>query len=194
MARIRTLDLFAGAGGLSLGFQQADLGFEPVYAVENDLAAATTFKNNFGCDVGGDIFDVTAFPDAEVIIGGPPCQGFSPLGRDRDHVSRAHLNGLWREYLRAVRQVRPLAFVIENVPEFQRSQQFAELLDLMSTDPVLRRYGKQYGVLNAADYGVPQRRRRGVLMAVRDRSDDEITWPPRPSPGRVHRKYATRAR
>ncbi|NUS44854.1 MAG: DNA cytosine methyltransferase, partial [Mycobacteriaceae bacterium] len=153
---IRTLDLFAGAGGLSLGFELAGLGYRPVSAVEIDPAAARTFKRHFGCPVfDGPIEELERFEDADVILGGPPCQGFSPLGRDRDDVSRARLNELWRHYLRAVRQVRPRAFVIENVPEFQKSAQFAGLLQLMQSDRILRGYRFAYGVLNAADYGVP---------------------------------------
>ncbi len=179
---IRTLDLFAGAGGLSLGFERSAVGFTPVYGVEIDPAAARTYKRNFGCPVyDGPIEDLDAFEDADVILGGPPCQGFSPLGRDRDDVSRAHLNELWQHYLRAVRQVRPQAFVIENVPEFQRSAQFARLLQLMSDDKALRGYRYAYGVLNAADYGVPQTRRRGILIAVKGRKP--VAWPPRPTHG-----------
>jgi DNA (cytosine-5)-methyltransferase 1 len=190
---IRTIDLFAGAGGLTLGFELADREFMPVFAVEVDDAAARTFKQNFGCEVwDGSIEDVEVFPDADLIIGGPPCQGFSPLGRDRDDISRAKLNSLWEHYLRAVRQVKPKAFVIENVPEFQRSDQFAALLRLMETDPVLRAYGFAYGLVNAADYGVPQRRLRGIFIAVRDRSD--VAWPPSPSHGPdspANRPYVT---
>jgi len=116
------IDLFAGAGGLTLGFTQA--GFSPVFAVEIEPAAAKTYEANFGCHVyKGPIEEVDSFPRADVVIGGPPCQGFSPLGRDRDADSRATMNELWREYLRAVRQVRPLVFVVENVPEFLKSAQ-----------------------------------------------------------------------
>src|SRR6476646_5612934 len=141
MRVIRTLDLFAGAGGLSLGFKVANLGYDPVFAVEIDPAAARTYKHNFGCPVyDGPIEDLDRFELADVILGGPPCQGFSPLGRDRDHVSRAQLNDLWRHYLRAVRQLEPRAFVIENVPEFQKSAQFARLLELLETDPELSHY------------------------------------------------------
>jgi DNA (cytosine-5)-methyltransferase 1 len=90
-----------------------------------------------------------------------------------------------------VRQVRPKAFVIENVPEFQRSAQFGRLLQLMDDDPALQPYAYAFGVLNAADYGVPQSRRRGILIAVRGVSD--VPWPPPPthgpqsSDGRPHR-------
>ncbi len=174
---LRTLDLFAGAGGLTLGFDIADCGYLPVFAVEIDPAAARTYKRNFGCQVfDGPIEALDRFPDAEIIIGGPPCQGFSPLGRDRDDASRARLNELWQHYLRAVRQVMPVAFVIENVPEFQKSAQFAELLRIMRSDRRLRSYGYAFGILNAADYGVPQRRRRGIFLAIRDRRT--VEWPP----------------
>jgi DNA (cytosine-5)-methyltransferase 1 len=179
--QLRTLDLFSGAGGLAFGFQQARRGFEPIFAVEIESAAARTFKANFGCEVvDGPIQNVLRFPDAEVIIGGPPCQGFSPLGRDRDDKSRALLNELWQEYLRAVRQVMPLAFVIENVPEFQKSEQFEMLLATLKRVKALRRYRFKFGVLNAADYGVPQRRKRGVFIATLDK---EPSWPPKPTHG-----------
>ena len=108
-----TIDLFAGAGGLSLGFAMAgndEVSFEPVFAVEHDCAAARTYETNFGTRVfDGDIevFDVADYPEADVILGGPPCQGFSPLGRDRDDESRAELNGLWEHYLNAVIETRP---------------------------------------------------------------------------------------
>jgi DNA (cytosine-5)-methyltransferase 1 len=183
-----TIDLFAGAGGLTLGFHMAAADqpspvFEPVFAVEHDNAAARTYKTNFGTHVfDGDIehFDVADYPDADIIMGGPPCQGFSPLGRDRDDESRATLNGLWEHYLAAVIQVQPRAFIIENVPEFQKSAQFNELLTRMMKDPFLSGFDYDYGVLNAADYGVPQNRRRGILIAVRD---TEVPWPPPPSHG-----------
>ena len=180
---IRTIDLFAGAGGMSLGFHLADLNFAPVFAVEHDKAAAGTFQRNFGCDVfEGDIEYGPEYPDADVIVGGPPCQGFSPLGRDRDDESRALMNGLWKHYLDAVRTIAPRAFVIENVPEFQKSAQFAELLELLTVDTDLCKYSVAYGVLNAADYGVPQSRRRGILVAIRD-CDHELEWPPPPTHG-----------
>ncbi|ROP77401.1 DNA (cytosine-5)-methyltransferase 1 [Frigoribacterium sp. PhB107] len=172
-----TLDLFAGAGGLSLGFEHANLGFRPTFAVEIEKAAAATFRRHFDCDVEtGSIEDVGVFPQADVIIGGPPCQGFSPLGKRGTPDSRAKLNVLWEEYLRAVRQVKPAVFVIENVPEFQKSAQFLELLHEMETDPVLKEYSFAYGPLNAADYGAPQRRIRGIFMAVR--GAETVEWPP----------------
>ena len=182
--KLKTIDLFAGAGGLSLGFALSSAAeYDSVFAVEHDAAAALTYQTNFGTEVfAGDIeqFLVADYPEADVILGGPPCQGFSPLGRDRDDASRAELNGLWEHYLAAVVQVRPRAFVIENVPEFQRSAQFNELLLRMEDDPALSEYGYAYGVLNAADYGVAQNRRRGIFVAVRD---TKVPWPPPPTHG-----------
>jgi DNA (cytosine-5)-methyltransferase 1 len=179
---IRTVDLFAGAGGLSHGFHQSRLGFRPVFAVEIDGAAARTFKRNFNCHVyDGPIENVEQYPEADVIIGGPPCQGFSLLGRDRDEDSRAQLNELWQQYIRAVKMIKPKAFVIENVPQFQKSAQFHRLLEIMESDPDLSEYGFNYGVLNAADYGVPQLRRRGIFVAIRGLS--EVPWPPPPTHG-----------
>lgn len=179
---ITTVDLFAGAGGLSLGFEQAGVGYKTAFAVEVDSAAARTFKAHFGCHVhDGPIEHVDTFPIADVVIGGPPCQGFSPLGRDRDDVSRGHLNELWQQFLRAVRQVKPRAFVIENVPEFHRSAQFGRLLQLLDDDPELSKYSYAYGILHAADYGDPQSRRRGILMAVK--GVENVLWPPVPTHG-----------
>jgi DNA (cytosine-5)-methyltransferase 1 len=160
------IDLFAGAGGMTLGFHMA--GFRSVFAVEHDSATAKSYQANFGAYVyPGPIEDVRDYPGADVIIGGPPCQGFSPLGRDRDDHSRAVLNDLWREYLRAVKQVRPRAFAIENVPQFLKSAQFQTFLRTLKDDRALRDYRVLFGVLNAADFGVPQQRKRGIVVGSR---------------------------
>lgn len=170
----QVVDLFAGAGGLTLGFVRA--GFNPVFAVESDSAAARTYKRNFGAHVfDGRIEEVLEFPDAAVIIGGPPCQGFSPLGKNRDSESRGRMNELWRHYVRAVKQVRPAVFVIENVPQFLTSDQFEAFLVEMSSDRLLADYELDYRVLHAVNYGVPQRRRRGIVLASRV---GPVTWPP----------------
>ena len=185
---IRSIDLFAGAGGLTLGFElanreQKSVDYEPVLAVEHDTAAARTYKTNFGVavlDNDIELVDPAAYPEAELILGGPPCQGFSPLGRDRDFDSRRLLNSLWEHFLAAVIKVEPLAFVIENVPQFQKSAEFALLRMRMALDPVLKEYRFRFGVLDAVDYGVPQRRRRGILIAARGR---DVPWPPAPTHG-----------
>ena len=185
---IRCVDLFSGAGGLSLGFHHANavlraVRYESVLAVEHNNAAARTYKANFGgtvVDADIEFVDPTTYPPADIVLGGPPCQGFSPLGRNLAPSSREALNSLWQHYLDAISRIRPLGFVVENVPEFLTSPSFAALRDRMATDSALVGYRYSYSVLNAADYGVPQRRRRAILCAVRGVN---VPWPPPPTHG-----------
>lgn len=165
MPQMQMIDLFAGCGGITEGFVRA--GFEPVLAVEWDRAAAATYEANFGRHVLTD--DIArlpddAFPQAEAVVGGPPCQGFSTLGT-RDPGD--HRNEMWREFARVVRLSRPRAFLIENVPQFLKSDQFG-LLRSWTDDGPLRDYQLAAGTLNAADFGVPQRRRRAIVIGLRN--------------------------
>lgn len=181
--RLDCVDLFAGAGGLSLGFEMArtsDIGiaYRPVLGVEHDNAAARTYKTNLASsviDTDIEIVDPATYPVADVVLGGPPCQGFSPLGRSRRGASRNVLNGLWTHYLAAIATIRPLAFVLENVPQFLNSAAFAAFKDRMANDPNLEDYRYSYSVVNSADYGVPQRRHRAIVCAV---LGVRATWPP----------------
>lgn len=135
--------------------------FEPVFAVEADRDAAATYAVNFGDHVhAGRIEEVSEFPEADVVIGGPPCQGFSPLNRDGVGFER---RGLWREYLRALDESQPDAFVMENVPELLASVEYSEFQGAAEA----RGYTVRGEVLNAADYGVPQRRRRAIVVGSR---------------------------
>jgi DNA (cytosine-5)-methyltransferase 1 len=168
LGRVLTLvDLFAGCGGMTRGFEDSG-AFRSVFAVEFDRDAATTYAANFGDHVAcGPIEDVASFPPADVVIGGPPCQGFSPLNREAVGFER---RGLWREYLRALEATRPRAFVMENVPELLRSAEFVEFA----------RRAEELGfeveaeILNAADFGVPQRRRRAIVIGTRSGAP---AWP-----------------
>lgn len=162
-AGLTFIDLFSGAGGLAEGFRQA--GFRSVFAVEIDHYAAETYRANFGDHVFEG--DVAAYPcisvHADVVIGGPPCQGFSALGRMSPAANHTHLNRLWREILRVVEAVSPKALVVENVPSFLRSAQcraFKERVEELG-------YQLAEGVLNAADFGVPQCRRRGFIVGLK---------------------------
>jgi DNA (cytosine-5)-methyltransferase 1 len=167
VSRLTLVDLFSGCGGMTRGFEDSE-AFRSVFAVEFDRDAAATYTANFGAHVAcGPIEDVGSFPTADVVIGGPPCQGFSPLNREAVGFER---RGLWREYLRALAAIRPCAFVMENVPELLRSAEYAEF----------RRRTERLGfevageVLNAADFGVPQRRRRAIVIGVRS---GPVPWP-----------------
>jgi DNA (cytosine-5)-methyltransferase 1 len=159
----RVIDLFAGCGGLTLGFVETGV-FEPILAVEFDRDAADTYERNFGRHVARDaagrptpIEDVPAFPDADVLVGGPPCQGFSPLNMRGVGLER---RSLWREYLRALEQAQPMVFVMENVPELLRSAEYADFKDAAQD----LGYRIEQDVLNAADFGVPQTRRRAIAI------------------------------
>lgn len=142
-------------------------GYSPVLSVEFNLHAAATYAANFGEDhtVFGDIKSVKKrqVPKAAVVIGGPPCQGFSNLGSKDINDPR---NQLWREYLRMVGIAEPEVFVIENVDRFLKSPEFQLLLE-EADNGCLRGYELSFGHLNAADFGVAQRRIRTIVIGSR---------------------------
>jgi DNA (cytosine-5)-methyltransferase 1 len=158
------VDLFAGAGGFTCGFAKA--GFEPVLSVEWDLHAAATYAANFGQDhvFWGDIADCDEIPKADAVIGGPPCQGFSNLGTKNPNDPR---NELWQEYVRVVVAANPQLFVLENVDRFSKSPEFDLLMHELHQGRLRRWKHHEWAVLNAADYGAPQRRNRTILIASR---------------------------
>lgn len=162
---IPIIDLFAGCGGMTQGFARE--GFESLLAVEWDRSAAATYAANFGEDhvIAGDIADVKTqdIPRARVIIGGPPCQGFSNLGLKNLDDPR---NQLWREYMRFVEAARPEIFVIENVDRFSKSPEF-QMLQAEVDHGRLQDYDISVDVLNAADFGVAQRRKRTIVIGSR---------------------------
>lgn len=162
---IRVLDLFSGAGGLSAGLHSADPAFRTVAAVEHDAAAAATFAANFpDAEVHrGDITEWEesgAVPIADIVVGGPPCQGFSNLGKRQVDDER---NQLWEQYARALLSARPRYFVVENVALFMHSPQFNRFRERVRRGD-LRQWRVEPAVLNAADYGAGQERRRAVLL------------------------------
>jgi DNA (cytosine-5)-methyltransferase 1 len=163
-------DLFAGAGGFSLGLEAAG-GARDSVAVEADPDCAETYRANFAsatvleCDVRD--VDYGGYR-ADVVVGGPPCQGFSLLNRRREGDSR---NVLWSEVVRAVDGLEPSIVVVENVATFSEAPEAAELEAALSE----RGYSTRIDVVNAADYGVPQRRRRTLLAASRD--GVPLPWP-----------------
>ncbi|MBX0301088.1 DNA cytosine methyltransferase [Cryobacterium sp. 1639] len=178
---IRVLDLFAGAGGFAQGFHEADDRFFTVQAVEMDLAAAATYSLNFpNAQVfGGPIQDWLATAelptDIDVIIGGPPCQGFSTLGKQDVADER---NFLWEQYAETIRRTRPKVFIVENVAAFAKSPQFEQFRTMLDEDPAFSEYSFDHRILNSADYGAPQARKRAVMIG--HRSDVAAPqWPER---------------
>ncbi|NUK07540.1 DNA cytosine methyltransferase [Streptomyces lunaelactis] len=179
---IKVVDLFSGAGGFSAGFrayEPAGTGsspFQSVAAVEFDEAAAATYSANFGSAhvANIDITEWDAQPyegQVDVVMGGPPCQGFSALNRDdpakRPPKADDPRNLLWREYMRVVTTIKPKIFVLENVDRFLKSQEFEDLTKATEDGGELSAYALRWQVLNSADYGVPQARRRAIVIATR---------------------------
>jgi len=163
------LDLFSGCGGLTEGLtsvRDRSARLVPIGAVELDRFAAATYAANFGPHVfQGDISDWvgTALPPADVVVGGPPCQGFSTLGkRDPDDLR----NKLWARYAEVVAAVRPLYFLLENVSPFLKSEQFRQLKAATEGAGALRDYTLDDSPLEvvASDYGAAQKRRRAVVV------------------------------
>ncbi|MDG9704959.1 DNA cytosine methyltransferase [Streptomyces sp. DH37] len=197
---IKIADLFSGCGGFTQGFYsfrpageegRKEPFFKSVLAIEKDQSAAATYAANFAPDDAsrghihtGEIEHWQPTDEeisAEVVLGGPPCQGFSGLGKGDPDDPR---NKLWRHYVRIVSEViRPKIFVIENVDRFLSSPEFFDLVRETQAGGDLRDYrllpppgalpgdeprkrNSRY-LLNAADYGVRQARRRAIVIGVR---------------------------
>jgi DNA (cytosine-5)-methyltransferase 1 len=179
-APIKMLDLFAGCGGLSRGFHQASPRYQVVKAVEMDLMAAASFAATFGTGIvyHGRIEDwlrEETAPGVDVVVGGPPCQGFSQLGKQDKGDGR---NGLWRQYVEAVKKASPRYFVLENVPAFLSSAEFEMFRCMTERGQPLAGYDFMPYLLNAADYGAPQLRKRVIVIGwLREAGDPGAPCP-----------------
>lgn len=166
------IDLFSGAGGLSRGFQ--DSGFKVLLGIDNDTAALETFeKNHSGAkavnldlssnDAVGKVIDLIDGKEVDVIVAGPPCQGFSLSGPRNFDDER---NKLYLSVIHFVDSFKPKAFIIENVPGM------ATLYNGEVKQEIIHRFEKMgYNIdskiLLASDFGVPQNRRRLIFMGIR---------------------------
>lgn len=174
------IDLFAGCGGLSLGFEMA--GFESILAIDNWKDALTTYAyNRKGArTLCGDLATLDPYKikqeynisDVDVIIGGPPCQGFSIAGK---RIVDDERNRLYKSFVRFVEHFHPKAFVMENVPNILSMGEGA-IREAIVKDFSDLGYTVSYAVLVASDYGVPQNRRRAIFVGLRDK---EFTFPER---------------
>lgn len=176
--KYKIIDLFCGAGGLSLGFS-ASFGhhFETVWANDFNKYAADTYNKNFGnhCIVG-DIANLLAdpcikIPHADIVIGGPPCQGFSLLNKKRNGDKR---RTLWRPFMDVVERSNADIFVMENVPQLLNSDEYKEIAERASELGFLPLAKAK---LCAADYGVPQIRYRAFIIGCRF-ADPRKIFPP----------------
>ncbi len=180
------IDLFCGAGGLSLGFDKA--GFDNIFAIESNRNFAETYKRNFpkhnlviddirNLDKRG-IDKIINGESVDVIIGGPPCQGFSIAG----NIGRTFLdderNQLFHEFVRIVDHVKPKIFVMENVAAMAthlRGKTIKAIVEAFECAGM--GYHVKWKVLNSVDYGVAQERRRIIIVGTRKDLNIEFKYP-----------------
>lgn len=180
--KLKLIDLFAGAGGLTLGFTDNRFGggFECVFSVDNDPGAVESHNYNFSshgmCD------DIEAWlarnpemPQADIVIGGPPCQGFSLLNKKRHGDKRREL---WEPFMDVVELSGARAFVIENVQGLKDSPEHSAInkrAAQLGFDTVCE-------LLNTADYGAPQTRKRTIIVGWKtDEFGTAVSFPPEPT-------------
>ncbi|MDE0471925.1 MAG: DNA cytosine methyltransferase [Ekhidna sp.] len=167
--KLKTVDLFSGCGGMSLGFQNA--GYEIVAAFDNWKPAVEVYKDNFDHP----IFDVNLRNkeskelvkelNPNLIIGGPPCQDFSSAGKRDDTLGRAELTIL---YVEIISTVKPQYFVMENVERIRKSRILREAIKILKSAG----YGISMEVLDASYCGVPQARKRFFMVGRLGETDD----------------------
>ena len=185
--RLNVVDLFAGCGALSAGFVSADAAdYRIICANELDPTAAESFATNHPdtAVIARDIRTVgvreineaasLSKGEIDVVVGGPPCQGFSTAGSRHEADPR---NDLFTEFIRLVRETRPRVAIMENVPQWLTSAD-GWRWKLFQDSMHKAGYDTASAVLVASDYGVPQARRRAFCISVKsDLLDDEITFP-----------------
>ena len=172
---MKIVSLFSGAGGLDLGLIKA--GHEIVWANDNDPHAVETYKYNIGPHaVLGDIKDIKTkdIPECDVVVGGFPCQGFSVANTARS--SSDSRNKLYLELLRVITDKQPAFFLAENVKGLL-SLEKGKVFEIILKDFNSLGYRVQYKVLNAAHFGVPQRRERLIIVGVRNDIDYKYEFP-----------------
>jgi DNA (cytosine-5)-methyltransferase 1 len=197
MRRPTLIDLFCGAGGFSLGFHAA--GARVLAAVDADEAAGRTFEANFSrlqrghrprimLGDEGDLEDlaldgITNGESPDILIGGPPCQGFSRLGRAKlDSLTEEGFAGdprnwLYQRFLDAASHWQPRAVVMENVPGML-SVDGTNIAEAAAADLAGRGYRVGYALLNSAWYGVPQLRERVFFIGIRSDIEAQLSLPP----------------
>jgi DNA (cytosine-5)-methyltransferase 1 len=193
--KLTAIDLFAGAGGFSLAAHQ--LGFDILAAVEFDNKAAETYRTNLVERLGAEthVFnqdinevDIRGFMkyrnikpgELDLLLGGPPCQGFS-THRIKDAGASDPRNKLLMRYFDFVRELRPKAFLVENVPGllWKRHEDHLNKFMALAKKYNYKVIGNAPIVLNAKDYGVPQNRKRVFIFAIReDLTTQDFCYPP----------------
>ncbi|MDR2368814.1 MAG: DNA cytosine methyltransferase [Deltaproteobacteria bacterium] len=177
---IKLMDLFCGCGGMTLGFldQSHAVKVTPILAIDIDKDSVATYNANFGAHALCQDIETFAqnapIPQADVVIGGPPCQGFSLLNKKRGGDAR---RSLWKPFLDMVEKSAASIFVIENVKELHGALESRDISD----------HANRLGftvfsrILNAADYGVPQIRNRTIIIGLKNHLGPSRFLPPIPT-------------
>lgn len=166
--KIKVVDLFAGCGGLSLGFMNA--GFEICAAFDNWDEAIRIYSNNFDHPIiKRDLSDISDISDIasykpQIIIGGPPCQDYSSAGHRDESLGRAELT---IKYAEIIKHLKPSYFLMENVPNIQKSEKLTIVLGMFKEAG----YGISRMVIDASKCGVPQKRRRYIVIGGLNKGD-----------------------
>lgn len=186
------MDLFSGCGGLSFGFEQA--GYNVLYGIDHWEDALETFKLNHpgSKTILADLMDESVENiikkngikrgSIDVIVGGPPCQGFSISGKRNPNDPR---NRLYVSFVAFLKALQPKAFVMENVPNLV-SMQGGNIKDTILSDLKSAGYSVSYKILKASDYGVPQNRRRVFFVGIKNGDSFEFPEPTHGIPGQHH--------
>jgi DNA (cytosine-5)-methyltransferase 1 len=174
-SKIRVLALFSGCGGMDFGIEAA--GGHIIFANDAMHDACATHQKYFSeSDLASeDILKIKNFPDADIVVGGYPCQSFSMAGNRTPQLDKR--TNLYKEFLRVIRSVRPRYFMAENVSGLKhlKSGSFLqEQIDAYSIEG----YATSYQMLNAKDYGVPQSRKRLFIVGIRKDLNQEFSFPP----------------
>ena len=166
---IKAVSLFSGAGGMDVGFEKA--GIDVVFANEIDKISAQTYSTNHPnteivVDDINNIYDrLESYAGTDIVFGGPPCQGFSVIGKMNPEDERSQL--IW-SFLKVVEIIRPKAFVMENVKALAAISKWRDVRE----EYIHRAYELGYGcvpfIVNAAEYGTPQKRERVFFIGIRD--------------------------
>lgn len=172
---LKYIDLFSGAGGFSLGFDNK--GFQNVFSVDIEPSFCETYNHNFPSHnlIQKDICNVTdaelkylkEYDEIDVVIGGPPCQGFSIAGNIGRKFIEDPRNRLFKEFVRVVKVVEPTYFVMENVARLYNHNKGNTRKEIINDFENLG-YKVECKILNSADFGVPQVRKRVIFIGTKN--------------------------
>ncbi|WP_157757581.1 DNA cytosine methyltransferase [Pseudalgibacter alginicilyticus] len=172
--KIKVISLFSGSGGLDLGFL-ATGKYDIIFANDFNSQACETYSHNIGDHiVCEDIQKITHLKYADIIVGGPPCQGFSLANPSRAFDDPR--NHLFKEYARILKEVQPKMFLMENVSGMVTMQK-GNVFELIKKELSNCGYNLFHKLLNAKDFGVPQNRRRIIIIGVRKDIKEPFKFP-----------------